>query len=245
MRRICLLLRPHQGWWLWERVGDKGPCSHAFILGTLAKLHFPTPRWAASPWGGPVPTHGWQRSCALTKTCSGLGSTFPCAFPPSTILSLHHLGTVLVPEGLCPLLPMLQDSGMCRKLHTSQTLLGRLKRLKELICNMSGQQCWYFLFCCFLLQDDFALKAPQHLADSYWRCFISQEWCWTHLGSSCTHINTLPLPDTVPTVNLDFVTSFPVHYSHLNHQLGTEPTDGQLHLYSAAADNLQGTSRHE
>lgn len=129
---------------------------------------------------------------------------------------------------------------MYRKLHTSQTPLGRLKMLKDLICNMSGQQCWYFFWSFQHLEMIFPLKAPQHLADSYWGCFISKESHWRHLASYCTHINTLSLPATHPTATLDFVTSSPVQYSHLNHQLWTEPTAGQVTFILQLLITLKG-----
>lgn len=155
-----------------ERVRDMGPCSHPFILGTLAKLHLP---------GVPSPARDDKGAVLWPKTCFGLGSTFPCTFPPSTILSVHPFGTVLVPRRTLPSPPK-----CCRKPHTSQTPLGGPKRLKELICNTSGQQCWCFFWSFLHLKMIFALKTAQHLAGSYWSCFISKESHWRHLSSYCT-----------------------------------------------------------
>lgn len=63
------------------------------------------------------------------KTCFGLGSTFPCTFPPSTILSVHPLGTVLVLEGLCPLLP--NAAGMLRNAQETSHIPNSLGEAEE------------------------------------------------------------------------------------------------------------------
>lgn len=113
---------------------------------TLAKPGFPTPKQAESPWAGPGPgpVPRCRRSCPLTwcpSSCFRLGNNFPCTFPPSTVPSVHPLGTDSVPEGLCPLLPNsagINKSG-AEKLHFSQTPWGRLKGLKKVTRNTSSQ----------------------------------------------------------------------------------------------------------
>lgn len=84
-----------------ENGRDLGACSHLSISSTLPWLS-----WAAtSPWGspGPVSNPGYQRSCPLTwcpSSCFSLGNNFPSTFPPTTVSSVHPLGTDSAPRTL-------------------------------------------------------------------------------------------------------------------------------------------------
>lgn len=200
----------------------------------LTPLHPGHPGQAALPKPKEQYLPGWSWPCpGVTKELSSdLKPLWTRKYLSLRLSPQHHpvcdpLGTVVVPEGLCPPLP---NAAGLRNLQETTHFPNSLGEAEEAQGTNLQCQCCYFLFWSFLLQDDFCSKGT---SASCRQVLI--------LASYCPYINTplaLPLSPEWP-----WTLSPPSQSTTATSTIWANWWT--VHLYSAAPDNLQGTSRHE